>query len=146
VAVGFYPETFNDFQPGTNLRQQMGRMQVDWRRWAEEGLIDIIRLSVDGGAHGLDDWRASSSKTYAEAQRRGVKLYVDVSIDGAFQKLSNFDGPLPLSFAEHPEQYVRVIRDVTRGILASSADGAFFYEAQDTPAQIYEAIRQGAGR
>ncbi len=28
VAVGFYPESFNDFQPGTNVRQQMGRIEV----------------------------------------------------------------------------------------------------------------------
>ncbi|MBC8167157.1 MAG: hypothetical protein H7Y20_14965 [Bryobacteraceae bacterium] len=146
VAVGFYPESFNDFQPGTNLRQQMGRMEVAWQKWVEEGLIDVIRLNVDGGAHGLDDWLQSSAKQYSSAQRRGVKVYVDVSIDGTFERLMNPPVPLPISYKENPTVYLRVLNDTVKGIMSSSADGAFFYEAQDTPQPIYQAIRSGAQR
>jgi len=146
VAVGFYPESFNDFQPGTNVRQQMGRMEVAWGKWADEGLVDIIRLKVEGGAHGLDDWLQSSGRRYASVQRRGVRVYVDVSINGQFDKPIPPSSPLPITYQESPAKYLRVLESITKGIMNSSADGAFVYEAQDTPQPVFDAIRLGAGR
>jgi hypothetical protein len=146
VAVGFYPESFNDFQPGTNVRQQMGRMEVAWGKWADEGLIDIIRLELEGGAHGLDDWLQSSARRYASVQRRGVKVYVDVSINGKFDKPIAPSSPVPTTYQESPAKYLRVLESITKGIMNSSADGAFIYEAQDTPQAMFDAIRLGAGR
>ncbi len=101
---------------------------------------------MEGGAHGLDDWLQASASRYASAQRRGVKVYVDVSIDGKFEKLTSPPSPLPITYTESPRTYLQVLKDVTKGIMNSSADGAFIYEAQDTPSSIFDAIRSGAGR
>jgi len=124
----------------------MGRIEVAWQKWVDESLIDLIRLKLEGGAHGLDDWLESSGSRYASAQRRGVKVYVDVSIDGKFDKLAAPPSPLPLIYLENPKTYLRVLESITKGIMSSTADGVLIYEAQDTPWAIFEAIRVGAGR
>lgn len=146
VAVGFSPATYNYFQPGSHTRQQLGRIRIDWRKWAEERLIDVIRLNVDHRKHGYDDWVDHSAATYRHAQDRGVRVYVDCSIDGSFDKLKNPPDLLPIREAVQPDLFYRIITETTRNILNSSADGVFYYEAADNTDNLYEAIRKGSGR
>ena len=146
VAVEFYPSTYNNFQPGAQVTQQLGRMKIDWKKWVDEKLIDIIRLNVDHRKHGFDDWKDASAQTYRYAQDRSVKVYVDCSISGTFDMLKRPPAPLPITEARQPDVYYSIISETTRSILNSSADGVFYYEAGDNKDALYQAIRKGAGR
>ncbi len=124
----------------------MPGMKINWKKWADEKLVDIIRLNVDHRKHGYDDWVDNSAEVYSYAQNRGVKVYVDCAISGTFDKLKNPPAPLPISESTQPDLYYKIISDTTRNILNSSADGVFYYEAGANKSALYEAIRKGAGR
>ncbi|HZQ21626.1 MAG TPA: hypothetical protein VFA89_02405 [Terriglobales bacterium] len=146
VAVDFYPSTYNNFQPGAQTRQQLGRMKIDWKKWADERLVDVIRLNIDHRKHGYDDWVDASAETYKYAQDRGVKVYVDCAIDGVFDMLKKPPAPLPILKDKQPDLYYKIVHDVTQNIVNSSADGVFYYEAYEKDDALYRAIRTGAGR
>jgi len=146
VAVAFSPTTYNDFQPGTYTRQQLGRIEIQWRKWAEDKTIDIIRLNVDHRKEGYEDWENYSAATYKYAQDRGVKVYVDCAISGSFDMLKNPPAPLPILESKQPQLYYQIVSETTRKILGSAADGVFYYEAGGNTKSLYDAIRRGAGR
>ena len=146
VIVAFYPTTYNFYQPGTQTRPPLGHIQIEWRTWCDEKLIDIIRLEVDHRKHGYDDWVDNSAKTYKYAQDRGIKVYLDCAIEHAFDVLKTPPVPLPIREATQPDLYYKIISDTTRNILNSSADGVVYYEAGHNTEGLYEAIRRGAGR
>ena len=146
VAVGFYPKSNNGFQPGTYTRQQVGRIDVQWKTWCDEGFIDVIRLITDHRKHGHDDWEAASEKVYNYAQDKGVRVYVGCSLGSSWDKLKRPPAPLPITKAKQPKLYFQILSDVTRNILNSSADGIFYYEAGNQGQPTWSAIRRASAR
>ena len=146
VAAAFYSKTQNGFQPGTYVRQQLGRYDVQWRKWCDEKLLDVIRVIVGHRKHGYDDWVDSAAGEYKYAQDRGVRVYCDCAIEGKWDKLNDPPAPLPITEADHPDLYFQVLGDATRRILRGTADGIYYYEAGDNGPRTWNTIRQAAGR
>ncbi|HOM98979.1 MAG TPA: hypothetical protein PLM33_01860 [Acidobacteriota bacterium] len=143
LGVGFYSKTYNYFQPGYYTRQQVGRIEMQWKQWCDEGLVDVLRIMVDHRKHGYDDWEENASTNFKYAQDKGVKVLLDVSLSGVWDMLKNPPAPLPI---KDRETYLRVLTDVTRKIVNSTADGAVYYEAGGNGEDVWNAIRTGAGR
>src|SRR5438552_1631767 len=141
VVVGFTSRTYNGFQPGAYTRQPVGRIDLDWKGWSDEKLVDIIRLNADNRKHGYDDWVAHSEATYRYAQQRGVKVYLECAAY-AFDDLKNPPAPLPITKEKQPELYSKVLTDITRRILGSTADGIYFYDPDEE--DITKTIRPAA--
>ena len=146
VGVGFYSKTYNLFQPNTYTRQQVGRIEMQWQDWCDRKLVDTIRIMVDHRKHGYDDWVDNASKVYRYAQERGVKVLLDVAISGSWDMLKNPPAPLPITAAKQPELFYKILEDVTRKIMHSTADGAVYYEAGGNGETTWSAIRRGAGK
>ena len=146
AAVGFYPKSNNGFQPGTYTRQQVGRIDIQWKTWCDEGYTDAIHLITDHRKHGYDDWEAASANIYRYAQDKGVRVYVGCSLASSWDKLKRPPAPLPITRAKQPELYFQVLADVTRNILDSSADGVFYYEAGDNGPPTWNSIRRASER
>ena len=146
VGVGFYSTTNNLFQPNYYTRQQVGRIQMQWKDWCDRKLVDTLRIMVDHRKHGYNDWVDNASRIFKYAQERGVKVLVDVAISGLWDLLKDPPAPLPITSAKQPELYYKILEDVTRKIIHSTADGAVYYEAGDNGEATWNAIRRGVGR
>jgi len=146
VAVAFYSDTQNGFQPGTHTRQQLGRYEIQWRAWCDQRLVDVIRLIVGHRKHGYDDWVQSAAETYKYAQDRGVRVYCDCAIEGKWDRLKDPPAPLPITETGQPDLYFRVLGDATRKILSSSADGIYYYEAGANGPRTWNTILKAAAR
>lgn len=135
LSVGFYPRTYNGFQPGYQTRQMVGRIQLDWETWAKERLIDTIYLIADHRKFGYDDWQADSARIFKPAQEQGVKVVVHADISSKkIDKLENSPYPLPVL---DRTQYFSLLEDYVHRMLRSSADGVHFYEAKDHDEELY---------
>ena len=136
----FFPSTYNGFNPGYQCRQMLGRYSIDWRTWAEEGLVDGMRLNVDHRRFGYDDWEAASSETYRYAQERGVQMCIDCAIESRYDQVENPPKPLPIGKADDPDTFFALMGEMTEKMLRSTADGVFFYEHCGNDHRTWETI------
>ena len=145
IVVSFYPPTYNGFNPGYHCREMLGRYYIDWQTWVKEGLIDAVRLIVDHRKFGYDDWVANSAHTYAEAQKAGVKVYIDCCLGGSYDKMENPPAPLPIRRSDNPQLFDELRRNMIRNMLKTSADGIFYYEhagGDDTTWPLLRAVHE----
>ena len=145
VVACFNPPSYNDQNPGYHCRPALGRYHVDWETWAEEGLIDAVRLNVDHSRFGYDDWVASSAQTYKPAQEKGVKVYVDCAIESEYEKLEDSPYPLPVKKAEQPDRFFDLMGTMVGKMLKTSADGVFYYENAGNDERTYRTLRAAHG-
>jgi len=141
VDICQYPTTYNGFNPGYPCRQQLGRFHVDWETWAHERLIDSIRLNVDHGRFGYDDWMAHSAQTYKKVQEMGVRVYVDCGLEGYYNLLEDAPAPLPIDKSAQPELYFGLMAKMVGKMLSTSADGVFYYEHNNGDARVWQTLR-----
>lgn len=141
LVVCFYPATYNGFNPGFQCRQILGHFPLDWPTWVEEDLVDGIRLNVDHRRFGYDDWVKDSSRLYFGAQERGKRVLVDCALDARIDQLENPPRPLPIRQQDDTDFYFGLVEEVVGKMLASSADGVFFYEHCNTDPRFWETIR-----
>ena len=140
LHIYFFPSTYNGFNPGYPCRQMLGRYPMDWRTWAEEGLVHGIRLNVDHRRFGYDDWQATSSETYRFAQECGVRMVVDCAIESRYDQVENPPKPLPIGKVDDPDAFFALMGEMTEKMLRSTADGVFFYEHCGNDPRTWETV------
>lgn len=141
LCVCFYPKTYNGLNPGYHCRQQLGWFDIDWKTWVDEKLVDEIRLNIDHRKFGYDDWVADSADTYRYAQDKGVKVLVDCSIEGSYDRMENPPAPLPIEKTKNPDLFYSLMEKMTLNMLNTSADGVFFYEYTGNDQRTWNAIQ-----
>ena len=140
LYICFFPPTYNGFNPGFHCRQMLGRYHIDWPVWADEGLIDGIRLNVDHRRFGYDDWLAHSAAAFRPAQEKGVRMLIDCAIEQRYDKMENAPKPLPVAKKDDPETFFHLMQTMTEKMLTTMADGVFFYEHCGNDERTWQAI------
>lgn len=142
VYMCFFPATGNGFNPGYQCRQMLGRYNIDWPTWVEEGLIDGIRLNIDHRRFGYDDWMANSARLYKKAQEKDVPVLIDCAIEGRYDKVENPPKPLPILKKEDPDNYFGLMGNMIQKMLKTSADGISFYEHSGNDDRTWKTIAE----